>query len=184
MVRISRPTNQRVGAHLFLLGTHFRPTLRNVGKDLVVCHGRIGLLHRLADLVLEQEVRGRRAFRRVRVPRFLDPPPFCTLPFLGLVGFTLADAVELGGNNWKLWKRHHLLHVQLRIYPHGWTGCKWRPHWRHRLNNLERSRSEAVKHMSVLVADFCAFSQGVREGIQVAEELRKERWFAHEQTRR
>ena len=31
-----------------------------------------------------------------------------------------------------------------------------------------------MKHMSVLVTDFCAFSQRVREGIEVTEELREE----------
>lgn len=151
-------TDRRVETHLFLLGPHFGPALRDVGQDLVVCHARVGFLHRLADLVLKQEVRGRRAFRRVRVARFFNPPPFYNFPFLGVVGFAFTNAVGWGGSNWDLWRRHHLLHVQLRVYPHRWTGCKRRSHWRHRLDNLERSRPKAMEHMSVLVTDFCAFS--------------------------
>ena len=143
----------------------------------MVCHGRVCLLHRLADLVLEQKIRGRRAFRCVRVARFLDPSPFDALSFSGLVGFAFTDTIRLGWDDWELWGRHHLLHIQLRVHPHRWTGCKWRAHWWHWLDNLERSGSKAMKHMSVLVTDFCAFSQGIREGIEVAEELRKQVFF-------
>jgi hypothetical protein len=138
----------------------------------VVCHGRVGLLHRLANLVLEQEIRGRRTFGCVRVARFLDPPPLWTLPFLGVVGFAFADTVGLYGNNWELrGRRHHLLHVQLRVHPHRWTGSERRSHWWHGLHNLERRGSKAMKRMSILVTDFCAFSQGIREGTKLAEEL-------------
>ena len=141
----------------------------------MVCHGRVGLLHRLANLILEQEIRGRRSFRRVWVARLLDPPSLWTLPFLGVVRFAFTDAVGLCGDNWKLrGRRHHLLHVQLRVDPHRWTGCKRRPHWWHRLDNLERRGSEAMEYMSVLVTDFRAFSQGIREGIKVTEELQTE----------
>jgi hypothetical protein len=90
------------GTDLFLLRTHSCPTLRNVGQDLVVCHGRVGLLHRLADFVLEQEIRGRRTLRRVRVARLLDPLPFRTLPLLGVVGLAFADPVRLGRNDWRV----------------------------------------------------------------------------------
>ena len=128
----------------------------------MVRHRRVGLFHRLADFVLEQEIRGRRTFWRVRVARLLDPPPFWALPFLGVVCLAFGDSVGLARNDWELWgRRHHLFHVQLMVHPHRWTGCEGRPHWRHRLDNLERSGPEAVKHMSILVADFCAFSHSV-----------------------
>jgi len=128
----------------------------------MICHRRVGPFHRLADFVLEQEIRGRGTFRRVRVARFLNPLPFRDLPFLGVVCLAFGDSVGLARSDWKLWgRRHHLLHVQLRVHPHRWTSREGRPHWRHRLDNLERSGPEAMKHMSILVADFCAFSHSI-----------------------
>ena len=154
--------DRRDNAHLFLFGTHFRPALRNVGQDLVVRHARVGLLHRLANFVLEQEIRRGGTLWRVGVAGLLDPPPFYTFSILGVVRFAFTDAIGLGGNNRELWGRgHHLLHVQLGVHPHRWTSRERRPHWGHRLYNLERSGPEAMKHMSILVTDFCAFSHSI-----------------------
>ena len=138
------------------------PELRYLCQNLTIRHVWVLTLDSLADLVLEQEIRGRRSFRRVRVARLLDPLPFYDLPLLGMVSLAFTDPVGLGRNDWELWgRRHHLFHIQLRVHPHRWTSREGRPHWRHRLDDLEGSGSKAMKHMSILVADFCTLSHSI-----------------------
>ena len=137
----------------------------------MIRHGWVGFFHCLADFVLEQEIRGRRSFGRVWIARLLDPPPFYDLPFLGVVGLAFPNTIRLGRNNRELGRRHHLFHVQLGIHSHRWTSCEGRTHWGHGLDNLERSRSEAMEYVSILVTDFSTFSHSIREGVEMVEEL-------------
>ena len=138
----------------------------------MIRHGRVSLLHRLADLILEQEIRGRWSFRRVRVAGFLNPLPLCTLSVLDMDRLSFTDPVRLGRDDRELWgRRHHLLHVQLRAHPHRWTGRERRPHWRHWLNDLESSWSKIMDYMGVLVVDFSTFSHSIGKGAEVIDEL-------------
>lgn len=58
-------------AYLALVLSQSLPCLRDLTQHLRVRHTRVPLAHVLPDLVLEQQVRARRALRRVRVAYFL-----------------------------------------------------------------------------------------------------------------